>query len=708
MQLYAHEFTANGKARQYIPNASGSLSREPGELWLSDGLSALPSDRKTGFSALKALCFILLPWLCPGSALASLDQVPERREANGQLVLQGVPEIPRGLADELSRFHDVRSSLFAGWTANGGAIYTKTRSNGINQIHRVDRANGPRRQITERKDPIGEVARQPGGHLIAFSMDVGGSGDDQIYLLDPRTGESRRLTDGHSLNNRMAWDHDGRRLAFRSTRRNGRQNDIWIMDIDAPGDARMVLEASNGALWKPVDFSRDGETLLVQHYAGITDSRIYLLDLANGALRLLAGDAETPTSNVATGFNHDDSGVLFVSSQRGLSAEVALAPLDPALPVRYMEESITWDVTELALSEDRRRGAFVTNEEGISRLYLFDPAEMQAQRVHRLPVGVISSLAFSPDGRDLGMTLNTARTPSDAFVLRLRAKPLEHRRLVRWTHGEVSGLDTDRFIEPRLVHYPAPMITDERTMLVPAFVYQPRGRGPFPVIIYIHGGPEGQFRPSFNSTIQMWLDRLGVAVIAPNVRGSLGYGARYLAMDDGRLRENAVMDIGALLDWIEAHDQFDADRVGVYGASYGGYMALASTVHFGDRIKAAVERAGISNFVTYLENTQDYRRDLRRVEYGDERDPAMRAFLQDISPLNNVERIATPLFIVQGENDPVVPASESRQMVRALRERGQPVWFMNALNEGHAYEHKANRDLFQQVTLMFFERYLLP
>jgi dipeptidyl aminopeptidase/acylaminoacyl peptidase len=187
----------------------------------------------------------------------------------------------------------------------------------------------------------------------------------------------------------------------------------------------------------------------------------------------------------------------------------------------------------------------------------------------------------------------------------------------------------------------------------------------------------------------------------------MGYGSAYLAMDDGRLRENAVRDIGALLDWISEHPDLDENRVAVYGASYGGYMALASAVHFGERLRAAVDRAGISNFVTYLENTQGYRRDLRRAEYGDERDPDMRAFLQGISPLNNVERISTPMFIAQGKNDPVVPESESEQMVRALRAHGRTVWYMNALNEGHNYQRKENRDLFEQVTFLFLTHYLL-
>jgi dipeptidyl aminopeptidase/acylaminoacyl peptidase len=410
---------------------------------------------------------------------------------------------------------------------------------------------------------------------------------------------------------------------------------------------------------------------------------------------------------VASGFNHDDSAVLFVSNQRGNAAEIGSVPVSGEAPFRYVEESITWDVTEFELSSDGRRGAFVTNEEGISKLYLFDPEKMRYERVRRTPIGVISALRFSPDGRKLGLTLNTSRTPSDAFVLQLRKKPLSFNKLVRWTHGEVGGLNADKFVQPALVHFPSRMLTNERIILMPAFIYQPKGKGPFPVVIYIHGGPEGQFRPSFNGQIQMWVEKLGVAVIAPNVRGSLGYGEPYLGMDDGLLRENAVKDIGFLLDWIGHQKKFDENSVAVYGASYGGYMSLASAVHYSDRINGAIARAGISNFVTYLENTQDYRRDMRRVEYGDERIPEMRTFLESISPLNNVDKIQTPLFIASGHNDPVVPATESQQMVSALKERGLPVWYMNALNEGHTYEKKENRDMFQLVTFMFLQKFLV-
>jgi dipeptidyl aminopeptidase/acylaminoacyl peptidase len=284
--------------------------------------------------------------------------------------------------------------------------------------------------------------------------------------------------------------------------------------------------------------------------------------------------------------------------------------------------------------------------------------------------------------------------------LELGPQPLDYGNLERWTFSEVGGLDTTSFPVPELVTFATFDEVDGQPRQIPAWVYKPAGEGPFPVVVSIHGGPEGQARPLFSSTYQMWLKSLGVAVVIPNVRGSNGYGKTYLGLDNGFRREDSVKDIGALLDWIDTQEDLDSDRVAVFGGSYGGYMVLASAVHFSDRLRAAVDIVGISSFVTFLENTQDYRRDLRRVEYGDERDPEMRAHLEKISPVNNVEKIRVPMFVVQGENDPRVPVTEAIQMVAALREQGNTVWYMNALNEGHGYRKKENRDIYQQATVL--------
>jgi dipeptidyl aminopeptidase/acylaminoacyl peptidase len=641
------------------------------------------------------------------SASSGAAPVVTRTLNNGQLILEDVPEIPASLVARLQQYQEVRSAQFVDWAEDGKGMLVLTRFGELNQVHRVDFQGGARHQLTYFTEPMSEVLRQRQGSKIALTMDRGGSEFDQIFLFDPDTASSQMVSDGTSRNARLVWDKQGQRLAYQSTRRNGRSNDIWMMDIDRPESARPVLEAEDNHWWGPVDFTSDGKSLLVQHMIGATDSRIYLMDLQSGELRLLAGSAEFPSANRAATLDREDSGYFFISNARGLAAELAWQSFEPGALPEYITTSIRWDVIEFALSEDGKRGAFTTNEDGISRLYLFNARNRNYALVNNLPMGVIYGLEFHPDNRRLAMTLSTAKTPSDVFVMQMGRSPLDAESLLRWTFSEVGGLDTDTFVEPDLIRYPSFDLVGEVPRQIPAFIYKPEGKGPFPVIIYIHGGPESQYRPSFSSTIQSWIAELGAAVIAPNVRGSFGYGNDYLSLDDGVKREDAVKDIGALLDWLPTQPQLDASRVAVYGGSYGGYMVLASAVHYSERLRAAIDVVGISNFVSFLENTQDYRRDLRRQEYGDERDPEMRAFLQSISPLNHVERINLPMLVVQGQNDPRVPVSESEQIVAALRNRGQPVWYMNALNEGHGYDRKENRDAHQLAALLFLQRYLL-
>jgi dipeptidyl aminopeptidase/acylaminoacyl peptidase len=636
-------------------------------------------------------------------ALPSAQAEIVRRTTNdGQLVLEDIPEVPRSVVEDLNRYQNVRSAGVLAWSADGRSLYVSTRFGEVSQIHRVDMPAGARTQLTFFDEPVGGASRQPQGSQLLFSMDVGGSEFAQLFLLDPADGGSRMLTDGKSLNGSTVWDRTGRRIAYLSTRRNGASNDVWMMDVDRPDAARLVLEAPDRTSWSPADFDAAGAKLLVRNYVSVTDSRIHLLDLASGRYRLLAGGKHGGGSNSAIAFDQDGKGFWLVTDGGGEFRRLAWQSLVPGSRPVVLTAGIPWNVESVAFSEDRRRGAFTVNEEGLDRLYLLDPATRRFSAVAGLPTGLVGGLEFSPDGRRLAMTLNTPRTPSDAFVLELADDPLQHGALTRWTFSEVGGLDTSTFVEPGLVRFES-----FDGLSVPAWVYKPPGKGPFPVVVTIHGGPEGQARPGFSSTIQLWVQKLGIAVVAPNVRGSDGYGRTYLGLDDGFRREDSVRDIGALLDWIGRQPDLDAKRVAVYGGSYGGYMVLASAVHYSDRLRAAVDVVGISNFVTFLTNTQDYRRDLRRAEYGDERDPKMREHLERISPLNNVARMAVPMLVVQGQNDPRVPVTESDQMVAALRAQGKPVWYMNALNEGHGYRKKENADVFQQVVVLFLQQHLL-
>jgi len=543
---------------------------------------------------------------------------------------------------------------------------------------------------------------------MVFTMDAGGSEFSQIFLLDPAGSEDAiMLTDGESRNGSVTWDRSGDWIAYRSTRRNGASNDVWLMNLSNPETARMALASPDGTNWSASDFSPDNRKLLIFNYVGNADSRIYLLDIETGDMRLLAGDPSKPSSNFPVGFDHEGTGFWFVTDVKGDFRQLAWQSLEEGARPVIVSGEIPWNVDGGDLSENRKRGVFSVNVDGRSQIFLLDGVSREFAPVKTIPVGVAGGLEFSPDGRKLGLTLNTSKTPSDSFVLELGEGALEYGKLERWTYSEVGGLDTDGFIEPELIHYPTFDSGSGGPESIPAWVYKPAGKGPHPVIIAIHGGPEGQSRPSFSSTYQMWLDKLGAVVIRPNVRGSSGYGKHYMSLDNGFKREDSVRDIGALLDWIATQPDMDKDRVAVFGGSYGGYMVLASSVHYSDRLKAAVDVVGISNFVTFLENTQDYRRDLRRAEYGDEREPAMREHLQSISPLTHVDRIKIPMLVVQGQNDPRVPVTEAIQVVDALRAQGQPVWYMNALNEGHGYRKKENRDVYQQAAIMFLQEYLV-
>jgi dipeptidyl aminopeptidase/acylaminoacyl peptidase len=637
----------------------------------------------------------------------ALAEVIRTEANNGNLIMEDIPEIPQSVVADLNRYQNVRSAGFQGWAKDGDSIFVTTRFGDVSQIHHVGHPGGARTQLTFFDEPAGGVSRQPNGSKMIFTMDAGGSEFSQIFLLDPSgTDDAQMLTDGESRNGAVLWDRRGEFIAYQSTRRNGASNDVWMMNASNPETAGIILESPDGTWWGPQDFSPDNQKLLILNYVGNADSRIHLLDLNTKELRLLAGDPENPSSNFPVSFDREGTGFFYITDVNGEFQQLAWQSLEEGSSPQMVTADIPWHVESGTVSDDLTRAAFSVNNNGFSQLYLLDMISREYRAVDSVPTGLVGGLEFSPDGTKLGMTLNTSQTPSDSFVLDLGEGALEFGELTRWTYSELGGLDTSKFIQPELVSFPTFDNASGGPESIPAWVYKPEGTGPHPVIIVIHGGPESQARPSFSSTYQLWLQKLGAAVIRPNVRGSDGYGKHYMSLDNGFKREDSVRDIGALLDWIATQPDLDENRVAVFGGSYGGYMVLASAVHYSDRLKAAVDIVGISNFVTFLENTQDYRRDLRRAEYGDERDPAMRKHLESISPLNHVEKIKIPMLVVQGENDPRVPVTEAVQVVEALRAQGLPVWYMNALNEGHGYRKKENRDVYTQATMMFLMEHL--
>lgn len=628
---------------------------------------------------------------------------------NGNLVMQNMPAIPDQIKAELNRYQNIRSASFVEWAEDDESIYIRTRFGDVSQLHRVSQAGGTRYQMTFFDEPIGAVSKKPGSAELSFTMDAGGSEFSQIFVLDPTTGESRMISDGESRNGQVVWNNAGSAMAFQSTRRNGASNDLWIVQPDNLETADLILPSPDGSWWGVTDFNADDSQVLVANYISANQSGVYLLNLADKKLTPLIQTKDSKSTNLPIAFDDLNNGFYFITDQYSEFSQLAWQSLDkPTTKPTIVTADIAWDISDMETSKDGRRGAFSSNENGRSELYLLDIKQQSYQKVTGMPLGVLGGFSFNQKGDKLAVTINTAQTPSDVYVIDLEQDLLKNGELNRWTFSEVGGLNTNQFIVPEMISYPTFDQLDNQARQIPAIVYKPNTPGPHPVVIAIHGGPEGQAKPWFSSTYQMWIEELGVAVVVPNVRGSDGYGKSYLQMDNGFKREDSVKDIGALLTWIEQQSDLDQDRVAVYGGSYGGYMVLASAVHYSDQLKAAVNIVGISSFVTFLENTQDYRRDLRRVEYGDERIPEMREFLNHISPLNNVDKINVPMFVVQGQNDPRVPVTEADQIVAALEEKQQTVWYMNALNEGHGYRKKENQDIYQQAVILFFQKYLIP
>jgi dipeptidyl aminopeptidase/acylaminoacyl peptidase len=619
---------------------------------------------------------------------------------NENLVAEGIPKIPSSLADAVRPHAEVRSANFLSWHPARREMLISTRFGDTNQVHLVRMPGGARRQLTFFPDRVNWASFPPTqAEFFVFLKDIGGGEFFQLYRYDFATGSVTLLTDGKSRNLPGDWSHKGDRIAYTSTRRNGADTDLYVVDPSDPKSDRRIAEL-NGGGWSPAAWSPDDQKLALIEGISVNESYIWLCDVATGQKTLLTPKGGAEKVAYARVRFAPDGKSLYVTTDKG-SEFLKLSRLDFATGrLTALTAEIPWDVEEFDLTRDGQRIAFVTNEEGGSVVRILDLGAGKSAKIADLSLGVISALAWHANGHDLGFTFSGARSPSDVYTYDAASGKLE-----RWTESETGGLNADAFSEAELVRWKS---FDGR--MISGFLYRPPARfsGRRPVVINIHGGPEGQSRPGFLGRNNYFVNELGVAMIYPNVRGSTGFGKTFVQLDNGILRENSVKDIGSLLDWIQTRPDLDSDRVMVTGGSYGGFMTLASAVAYNDRIRCSLDIVGISNFVTFLERTEAYRRDLRRVEYGDERDPKMRAFLIGISPLTNASKITKPLFVVAGGNDPRVPRNESEQMVATVRKNGGPVWFLLGKDEGHGFAKKRNQDFQFYATVAFMQQSLIP
>ncbi|PMB27238.1 peptidase S9, prolyl oligopeptidase [Fischerella thermalis CCMEE 5318] len=618
---------------------------------------------------------------------------------NENLVLEGIPPIPATLAEKVNRYTNFRSAGLSSWHPVRREMLISTRFADTPQVHLLKFPLGSRQQMTFFPERVGGGSFQPTqGDYFIFSKDIGGNEFNQNYRYDLATGDITLLTDGKSKNSRGIWSNDGDRMIYTSTRRTGKDNDFYIIDPKNTQSDRLLAQVEGGG-WMPLDWSPDDRQMLAMEYVSVNESYLWLVDTNSGEKKLITPKEGTDKVSYGGGlFSKDGKGLYVITDRDSEFSRLAYVNL-ATFKHTYLTNHIPWDVEDFDLTEDGKYLAFVTNEDGASILHLLETTTKKEKPLPKLPVGQVYGITWHRNNEDLGFTLVSARFTADVYSVNIRTNKVE-----RWTESETGGLNTANFSDAELVRWQS---FDGRT--ISGFLYRPPAKfpGKRPVIIDIHGGPEGQSRPSFLGRYNYYLNELGVALLFPNVRGSTGYGKTFMTLDNAYKREDSVRDIGALLDWIATQPDLDKDRILVSGGSYGGYMSLAVATKYSDRIRAAIDIVGISNFVTFLENTESYRRDLRRVEYGDERDPKMREFLLKISPVNNASNIKKPLFVIHGQNDPRVPLREAEQIVETVRKNNVPVWYLMAKDEGHGFSKKKNIDFQFYATVMFVKEYLL-
>ena len=620
--------------------------------------------------------------------------------------------MPLSLVQEAAKYTEFRGHSFVDWHPTRREMLVSHRKSDAqtSQLFRLASPLGELEQLTDFADPVREASYEPRqGKYVVFERSSGGNEASQVYRLDLPSKQVTLLTDEAERHNIEGWlnrtsalligtvpldktSSAGTRIEVNQTLR--------LIDPTQPGVSRKIAELP-GTGWFVGAISWDDRQVALTRYISANESQVWLLNLATGKTTQILPAPGTVQKSVhfAGPFSRDNSGLFVITDRDGEFREIMLYR-----PASRRFQALTgapaWDASDMSVNDNVRAIAARFNVEGRDELRVFDAQTLKETALASLPAGGVNSLRFHRKLPDLAFALSSVTGPSQIHSLNPATGSVE-----QWTQAHVpSGIDTGAAAQPQIVRWQS---FDGRS--ISGMLYRPPARftGKRPVMVQIHGGPEGQAKLGFLGRSSYFVNELGIAVIEPNVRGSAGYGKTFLTLDDGVLRENSVRDIGSLFDWIATQPDLDASRVLVSGGSYGGYMSLAVSAHYADRIAGAIDIVGISNFVTFLRTTESYRRDLRRAEYGDERDPQMKAFLEGISPTSRARDITKPLFVVQGRNDPRVPYTEAEQIVALARSNNRFVWYVRAENEGHGFARKENADYQFYATVMFVRATLL-
>lgn len=660
------------------------------------------STRLLRFLPLLAACLVTF-----GGATANIASAQDAvLPPPAALVMENVPAVPASLAAQVAKYTEFKPTSFTGWHPTKMEMLLSRRHKNTPQMYRLTKPGGQMELLTDYVEPVRSASYlAPEGKSYVFGKDTGGNEVVRIYRREFGAADAIPLTPDGLRVGGVAVAKSGNPMVYTTVpvNRQGSADRInttlWLTDPLKPEAVKKLAEFEGGG-WFGFNFSPDNKQLVYLEYVSANESYLWLFDIAAAkSRRLTEKDGKETVAYSGAQFSHDGKG-LYALTDRGSEFQ-RLNYIDLATGKHtVLTGDINWDIQSVDLSDDGKMIAFVANEDGNNVLRLMRTSDHKLMPSPKLPLGTIGGVDWHRDSTNLAMNVTSATSPSEIYSVNVKTN-----EVTRWTTHETMQVDAAKFVEPELVRWKT---FDGR--MISGFLYRaPAAKfpGKRPVLVNIHGGPEAQFQPGFMGRNNYFTDEMGISIIYPNVRGSSGYGKSFLKLDNGMLREDSVKDIGALFDWIATQKDLDAGKIAVTGGSYGGYMSLAVSTNYADRIAAAIDVVGISNFVTFLEKTESYRRDLRRVEYGDERDPEMRKFMEKIAPLNNASKIKKPLFVVQGKNDPRVPYQEADQIVATVKKNGTPVWYMTALDEGHGFAKKANADYQFFSTITFLSKYLL-
>jgi dipeptidyl aminopeptidase/acylaminoacyl peptidase len=614
--------------------------------------------------------------------------------------IEGMPPIPATIAEGLGAYAEYRSATFQSWHPIERQMLITTRFANVEQVHVVRGPGRARTQLTFQSSGVPRVGaawfNPVHGRYFVFRTDAAAGGQRyQLSRYDLDSGRTTLLTDGQSRNSPPVWSRAGTRIAYDSTRRNGKDRDLYVMDPADRRTDRLFLQVQGS--WTAVDWSADDRSVLALETISPAESHLWRVDVETGQKVALTERGARPVSFAGSQFSPDGSAIYTITDRD--SEFRRLARLDLAKRAWTMLTEDRWDAEGFEISADGRTIAVVLNQGGASELRILDAASGKARPAAKIPAGIVTGLAWHANGTDLAFNLQSTRSANDVYSVNVRSAAVE-----RWTTSETGGVNAESLVDAEIIRWKS---FDGRE--ISGLLYRPpaRFKARRPVMVNVHGGPEAQERPRWQGRSNYLLNELGVAIIYPNVRGSAGFGKAYRALDDKDRREDAVKDIGALLDWVAAQPALDPARVMLTGGSYGGYVAVAAAQMYPDKVRCVSSGFGIMNFVTELESMDPATNEIRRHEYGDERDPKTRAFLLGISPVTNAARLKAPFLLVQGLNDPRVPPAQTLEMLEAVKKNGTPVWAILFGDEGHDLTKRTNADYNFYAWIMFVERFLI-